>query len=152
MKTNTKILKVREYRPEDYMIIQRRRFDSLTFMNFPNPELIAKSLLRGPAYTITNGVPVACGGILPLWEGVGEGWIVTSPLVEKYPYTFAKTVWRETERLIRSLNLDRIQTVVDAEHTVSQIWVERMGFENEGLMKKYLGGRDFFRYALIREK
>jgi hypothetical protein len=145
-------LKVRDYKPEDYMVIHRRRFDEMTFLNFPDPEAIAKSLLRGPAYTITNGVPIACGGVLPLWKDVGEGWVVTSPLVEKYPVTFAKTVWRATKKLIESMDLYRIQTVVDAEHEVSQIWVERMGFENEGLMKKYLGGRDFYRYALIREK
>jgi hypothetical protein len=145
-------IKVRDYAPEDYMIIQRRKFDSLTFLNFPNAKQVGKNLAKGPAYTITNGVPVACGGILPLWTGVGEGWVVTSPLVEKYPVIFAKTVWRETVRLIESMDLDRIQTVVDAEHTVSHKWVERMGFKNEGLMRKYLGGRDFYRYALIREK
>jgi hypothetical protein len=145
-------IKIREYRPDDYMVIHRRHFDSLTFLSFPNPDAIAKNLLKGPAYTITNGVPVACGGILPLWKGVGEGWVVTSALVEKYPIVFAKTVWRATVKLIKSMDLDRIQTVVDAEHTVSQIWVERMGFKNEGLMRKYLGGRDFYRYALIRER
>lgn len=145
-------IRVRDYKPEDYMIIHRRKFDTLTFLNFPNPEAVAKSLAKGPAYTLTNGVPVACSGILPLWKGVGEGWAVTSSLVEKYPIIFAKTIWRETVRLIKALDLDRIQTTVDAEHTVSQRWVERMGFVNEGLMKKYLGGRDFFRYALIREK
>jgi hypothetical protein len=146
------LIEIREYKPEDYMIIQRRHFDSLTFLNFPNAELVAKNLLKGQAYTITNGVPIACGGILPLWAGVGEGWVVTSPLVEKYPVIFAKTVWRATVELIESMDLDRIQTVVDVEHTVSHKWVERMGFKNEGLMRKYLGGRDFYRYALIREK
>ena len=145
-------IRVREYKPEDYMTIHRRKFDAFTFLNFPDPEAIAKRLTSGPAYTITNGVPVACGGILPLWKGVGEGWVVTSALVEQHPFMFAKTIWRETLRLIKDLDLDRIQTVVDAEHTVSMRWVERMGFENEGLMKKFLGGRDFFRYALIREK
>ncbi|GAF67455.1 unnamed protein product [marine sediment metagenome] len=145
-------IKVREYVANDYMVIHRRHFDSLTFLSFPDPEKIAKNLSTGPAYTITNGVPIACGGILPLWEGVGEGWVVTSSLVEKYPIIFAKTVWRSTLELIESMDLDRIQTVVDAEHTVSQIWVERMGFKNEGLMRKYLGGRDFIRYALIRER
>jgi hypothetical protein len=143
---------IREYVPDDFMIIHRRYYDSLTFLNFPNPSAIAKNLSTGPAYTLTNGIPIACGGILPLWKGVGEGWVVTSSLVEKYPITFAKTIWRETIRLIKSMDLERIQTVVDAEHTVSQRWVERMGFESEGLMKKYLGGRDFIRYALIREK
>ena len=152
MQKDNDMIKVREYKPKDYMVINRRRFDSMTFLNFPDPSAIAENLLKGPAYTITNGVPVACGGILPLWKGVGEGWVVTSSLVEKYPVIFAKTVWRATLRLIESMDLDRIQTVVDAEHTVSQMWVQRMGFKREGLMQKYMGGRDYIRYALIRER
>jgi hypothetical protein len=144
-------IKVREYKAEDYMTINRRHFDSLTFLNFPNPKAISLNLLKGKAYTITNGQPVACGGILPLWNGVGEGWVVTSPMVEKYPILFTKTIWRATYRLIESMDLDRVQTVIDAEHTVSQKWAERMGFKNEGLMRKYLGGRDFYRYALVKE-
>jgi hypothetical protein len=144
-------LRIREYKPKDYIVINRRHFDSLTFLSFPNPEAIAQSLLKGPAFTLTNGVPIACGGILPLWAGVGEGWVVTSPLVEKYPVLFAKTVWRTTFELLKNSDLDRIQTVIDAQHTVSQKWAERMGFRNEGLMRKYLGGRDFYRYALIKE-
>jgi len=146
------MIEIREYRPEDYMIIQRRYFDSLTFMNFSNPKAIAINLTKGIAYTLTNGTPIACGGVMPLWEGVGEGWVVTSELVERYPLTFAKTVWRKMKEIIDEMDLVRVQTLVDAEHTVSMKWVERMGFENEGLMRKYLGGRDFYRYALLREK
>lgn len=146
------MIEIREYRSEDYMTIQRRHFDSLTFLNFPNPNAIANSLLNGKAYTITNGKPIACGGIMSLWKGVGEGWVVTSPSVEKYPIVFAKTVWRGMIEAIKSMDLDRVQTVVDAEHTVSQRWAEWMGFHNEGLMRKYLGGRDFIRYALIRKR
>ena len=146
------MLEVRKYRPDDYMVIKRRHFDSLTFLNFPNPSAISVNLSKGPAYTITNGTPIACGGILPLWKGVGEGWVVTSDFVEKYPILFAKTVWRNMAALIESMDLERIQTVVDAEHDVSRKWVERMGFKSEGLMRKYIGGRDYIRYALIRER
>lgn len=145
------MIEVREYRPEDYMIIKRRDFDSFTFMSFPDPKAIALKLTKGMSYTITNGDVVACGGVLPLWKGVGEGWAVTSPLVEKYPLFFAKSVWEKTTEIIEKLQLVRLQTLVDAEHTISQKWLERMGFTNEGLMRKYLGGRDFFRYAWIRE-
>jgi hypothetical protein len=144
------MIELREYKPEDYMTIQRRHFDSLTFLNFPNPNAIALNLFRGPAFTLTNGQIIGCGGILPLWKGVGEGWVITSDLVEKYPILFAKTVWRKMKELMVRMGLERVQTLVDAEHTVSQKWVERMGFENEGLMHKYLGGRDFIRYAIVR--
>jgi hypothetical protein len=121
-------------------------------MNFPDPMAMANNLARGPAFTIANGVPVACGGILPLWKGVGEAWIVSSPLVEKYPITFAKVVWKKLKLLIEIMDLERVQTMVDCNHKVSQEWVKRMGFKKEGKMSKYIGGRDFYRYALVKEK
>jgi hypothetical protein len=144
------MLELRPFKPEDYMTIQRRHFDSMTFLNFPNPKAIAENLARGPAFTLTNGQPIACGGILIMWKGVGEGWVVTSHLVEEHPILFAKTVWRGLEDIIKKHKLERVQTLVDAEHKVSQKWVTRMGFHKEGLMVKYIGGRDYFRYALIR--
>jgi len=147
------MIKLREYRPEDYMTIQRRHFDSLTFMNFPKPELIAKKFMQGIAYTIEapEGL-VASGGVIPLWKGVGEGWVVTSNLVETYPILFAKTTWRKLYEILNSNGIERIQTTIHKDHIVSQKWAERMGFKNEGLMRKFLGGEDYYRYALVKEK
>jgi len=146
------VIVIRPYIPEDYMKIQRRHFDSLTFMNFPNPKLIGENLARGPAFTgvAPEGI-VASGGILPLWKGVGEAWVVSSELVNFYPLTFAKVIWRKLKELIENNHFERVQTTVDKDHLVSQKWVERMNFEKEGLMRKFLGGRDYYRYALIKE-
>ena len=146
------MIELRKYVPEDFMIIKRRDFDELTFNSFPNPKAISLRLTKGPAYTIVaNSDLVACAGVLPLWKGVGEGWAVTSNLVEKYPVFFAKTVWAKITEIIEVMQLIRLQTLVDCDHVVSQNWLDRMGFTNEGIMRKYLGGRDFFRYAWIRE-
>lgn len=146
------MITVRPYRIDDYMNIQRRHFDALTFMNFPKPELVAKKFTKGLGYTIEapEGL-VASGGILPLWKGVGEAWVVTSELVEKYPLVFAKTAWRKLYEMMANMRLERAQTTIHKDHAVSQRWAERMGFENEGLMKKYLGGQDYYRYALVKE-
>jgi hypothetical protein len=145
------MIEIRRYRPEDYMKINRRKFDLLTFLNFPDPEAISKNLGKGPAFTaIANGEIIACGGIVPFWKGVGEGWVVTSELLNLYRLTFAKTVWRLFYRLIKEMNLDRVQTTIDAENVISQAWVERMGFEYEGPMRKYIDGRTFYRYAWVR--
>lgn len=146
------MIEIRKYQPEDFLTIKRRDFDALAFMHFPNPKAIASRLAKGPAFTMLNGNIIACAGVLPLWKGSGEGWAVTSPLVEKYPVTFAKSVFLKITEIIEEMQLIRLQTVVDAEHTVSQNWLKRMGFKDEGLMRKYLGGRDFYRYAWIREK
>jgi len=146
------VIEIRPYIPGDYMKIQRRHFDSLTFMNFPNPKLIAENLARGPAFTgVADGEIIASGGILPLWKGVGEAWVVSSDLVNLYPLTFAKVIWRKLKELIKIMNFERIQTTVDIEHKVSIAWVERMGFEYEGPMRKYLAGRTYLRYAWVKE-
>jgi len=143
---------LREFKVEDYLKIHRRRFDLLTFLNFPNPEIVAKNLAQGPAFTgLIDGEILACGGILPLWKGVGEAWVVTSLLVNQYPLSFAKTIWRKLKEIIIEHQFERVQTVIDADYVISQRWAERMGFEYEGLMRKYIGGRKFYRYAWVRE-
>ena len=63
---------------------------------------------------------------------------------------FAKTVWRMMEEIIKQNHLIRVQTIIDAEHKVSQKWAERMNFKREGVMRKYIGERDFIRYALVK--
>ena len=146
------MIKIRAYIKDDYMNIQRRHFDSLTFMNFPKPELIAKRFTQGTAYTIEamEGL-VASGGVISLWKGVGEAWVVTSSLVDVYPILFAKTVWRKLYEIVNNNGIERVQTTIHKDHIISQRWAERMGFENEGLMRKFLGGEDYYRYALVKE-
>ena len=147
------MIELKQYSPEDYLKIRRRDFDMLTFLNFPNPKVVARNLLRGMAITgFRDEEIVACGGIMPLWKGVGEAWVVTSPLVKMCSFSFVKVVWRRLLTFTKIMELERVQTTVDAEHEVSRKWVERMGFKQEGLLKKYINGRDFFRYALIKEK
>jgi hypothetical protein len=143
------MVELRRFRVEDYFEIERRKFDMLTFLNFPNPKEIASRLNTGPAYTIVNSKNIiASGGIMPLWKGTGEGWVVSSNLVPEHGMFFAKTVLRMMKEY--EPEFERIQTTVDAEHKVSLRWVEWMGFKNEGLMRKYIGGRDYYRFARVR--
>jgi len=124
----------------------------MTFMNFPDPKMVANNLVNGPAFTgVSKDGIIACGGVLVLWKGVGEAWAITSPLVNLYPLTFAKIIKKKLKWIISEFSLCRVQTVVDKEHIISRKWVEWMGFKEEGLMRKYLGGRDFIRYAWIKE-
>ena len=146
------MIELREYRPEDYLSIVRRKFDMMTFLNFPDKKAVANNLVNGPSFTgISEEGIIACGGVLVLWKGVGEAWVITSPLVNLYPLTFAKIVKRKLKQIIIDNNLERVQTVVDKEHIISREWVKWMGFTYEGPMRKYIGGRNFIRYAWIKE-
>lgn len=144
------MIEIRKYDPQDYITIQKRKFDALALLSFPDPIDMARSFLRGPAFTMVNGDIIACGGVLKLWKGVGEGWLLTSPLIELHRVAFGRAAVRTIERLMDDLQLERLQTMVDAEHWVSRGWLQWMGFEPEGVMKKYLGGRDFIRFAKVR--
>jgi hypothetical protein len=143
------MLELRKFEIGDYFEIERRKFDMLTFLNFPDPREVAKRLATGPAYTLVNSKNiVAAGGVVPFWKGVGEGWVISSDLVPQHGIAFAKTVLRMLEDIEK--NFERIQTTVDAEHKVSLKWVEWMGFKCEGLMRKFIGGRDYYRFARVR--
>ena len=147
-------IEIRDYKPEDYIRIQRREFDDKVFSFLPNPEISAHNLAKGPAFTgLFEGEIIACGGVLPFWKGMGEAWLVTSPLVEKFKLSLAKSVHDKLEEIIKKMKLERVQTLVDGEHITGQKFIERLGFINEtpNGMRKYLGGRTYYRYALIKE-
>jgi len=146
------MLEFRKYVPEDYLKINRRKFDLVTFENFPDVEQVAKNLSRGYGYTgLADGEIVGLGGILPLWKGVGEAWVVSSPLVARYPLFFYRTIYWMLEELMEKMELVRVQTTVHCKHERSIKWVEKMKFKNEGLMRKYIGGQDYYRYARVEE-
>ena len=144
---------VRPYKSEDYIAISRREFDRFTFGTRGNPEVIAKQLFQGKAFTgICEKGIICCAGVLPVWKGVAEAWCVGSPLIESFRFSFPKEVKHKLGQIIEYYKLDRLQTIVDKEFTVSQKWLERMGFSYEGEMPKYIAGRTYLRYAWIRRE
>lgn len=145
------MINVRTYIPNDYLLITRRRFDAITFLNFPNPRAMANTFARGEAYTMeVDGELVACGGVLPLWKGVGEVWLVASPLVERHKTAVGLAVVRKLKEMKKKY--ERLQTVIDREFVLSREWAVWMGFRSEGVMKKYIDGRDYIRYAMVKEE
>jgi len=144
---------LRPYQPEDYLNVSRREFDQFTFGTRGNPEIIAKQLLEGKAFTgVCEKGLIACAGVLPLWRGVAEAWCVGSPLIEYFRFSFPRVIHRKLTEIINFYQLDRLQTIVHPDFVVSQIWLKRMGFKNEGPMEKYIAGITYLRYAWIRRE
>lgn len=49
------------------------------------------TLKKGEAVTLmADGEIVACGGIVRVWQGFGELWVMTGPLVYRYPVALVK--------------------------------------------------------------
>lgn len=123
-------------------------------MGFPNAlERIEIQSANGVAYTGIDekGKVIAIGGITFLWKGVGSGWVITSELLLKHK------VW--THRAIRDIlditekthNLHRIESIILKDHVVSMQWAERLGFKQEGLLRKYDSQKqDHWLYARVK--
>ena len=93
---------------------------------------------------------LATGGVHPMWEGVGEAWL----LVGKEGYDKPKTVAQWTDYLFQILQeehkLFRIQASVSALDLTANRYAQWLGFEKEGIMRKYgPDGTDYIRYARV---
>jgi len=80
--------------------------------------------------------------------GVGTVWVITTPLVEKYPLWFTKAVRNMLNAGKDLYKLQRIQATVLTENKKAVKWIEFLGFQREGLMRKYVGG-DHYLYSRI---
>jgi len=140
--------KIIPFKPEHLM-----EFDSAIFEFFPDLEKRGRLYSEnGPAYSaVINGKIWGCAGVILLWPGVGEAWaisILNAP--QTFPIFFHKAVIQMLNRIIKLHELHRVQAAVRCDWEQAQKWIERIGFEREGLMRQYLPDHaDCWRYAKV---
>lgn len=106
------------------------------------------------AWTVFDPEPpvviLFCAGLIKLWPGTGELWLICDVQVKNYVqemYGYCKHLLEHTMDL---MYLVRAQTKVQADWQTAIKFAERMGFEREGLLKKFKDGADYFMYARVR--
>jgi hypothetical protein len=109
-------------------------------------------LSRGPCFSgVEDGKVLGSAGIMLMWPGVGEAWVLFSKDVvniKKFVYT---TITDYLITLVCDLDLRRVQAHCSSELPLAIKFLEQMGFEREGLMRKYgTDGSDHFLYAMVR--
>ena len=141
------------FRKEDLHKINLRPFDGKVTMGVPYPlEIIARQAENGVAYTgiDDNGEIIAIGGVTMIWDKVGSGWVMTSDLMVKYKVWTHRAIKEILDLAIVKHNLHRIESIILEDHIVSQAWAERLGFEREGLLRKYdTEKNDYYLYARV---
>lgn len=97
-----------------------------------------------------TGHVVAIGGVLPMWKGVGDVWMVGSDLLSLYPKAVYRLARCMLDEAVRSLELHRLQCSVDPRYQSHIDFIEHLGFTSEGLMRKFgQSGEDHIRYAKV---
>ena len=107
--------------------------------------------LVGLSFTLLhNNNPVCSGGIVPLWNGVAEGWVISSKRIYKERIRASRLIRKRTDLLCAANKIWRLQTAVKSNFKTGLRFAEFLGFKNEGLMKAYGPDKtDYYRMARI---
>lgn len=107
--------------------------------------------VAGMAYTLLhNNKPIVSGGIFPLWNGVCEGWVISSKRIFGVKIKAAKLIRHRTDILCAANKVWRLQTTVKANFKMGLRFAEFLGFKNEGLMRGYGPDKsDYYRMAKV---
>ena len=112
----------------------------------------AQAAALGPAWTVLiDGAPAACGGVAPLWDGVGEAWTFAGETVRCEPLAVHRAAARGLAEAERALRLHRVQAACHHDNRRGRRWLVLLGFREEGLMLHYgPRGHHFVRFARVR--
>lgn len=92
---------------------------------------------------------MVCGGVHVLAPRVGEIWTVPSPLVKKHYIAYHRFMLKWRDIFMKKYNLVRMQATVDVMNETAVKWIEALGFEREGRLRKCYGYGDFYLYSRV---
>lgn len=93
-------------------------------------EDLAKSLeLEDWSWTgLEDGVPLACSGVQPIWQGRGMAWAYISDRASKHQFL---KVHRAVQEFLDNCFLKRIEMTVDCRFEAAHRWARMLGFKME---------------------
>ena len=106
---------------------------------------------KGQAFTyVDNGKPIFACGIVQLWDGVAEAWVLAGVNVYDIKFLAARTIKKLQDQTCKKYKVKRLQTSVKADFKRGLRFATRCGFEIEGLKKKYgPDGSDYYQLGCI---
>jgi hypothetical protein len=101
------------------------------------------------ATVFLNLNPVMIFGIVPIWHGVAEAWMIADNTIRKKPYILSKYSKRFIDIVPVSLALHRLQITVRIADKRAVSWARFLGFTEEGILRRY--GPDQANYYMMRK-
>lgn len=113
----------------------------------PLPQLARSYAAAGPAWTLTaSGLPVACGGAVRFWPGVGELWCWAGVESGLLGVAFARQTLAALGGLLAQGGFHRLQAHVREDDERARRFVRFLGLRFEGRCPGY--GPDKATYQL----
>ena len=106
---------------------------------------------KGNAYTLfVDKKPIVAGGIIVLWQGVAEGWVMANQNIFEIKLLACKEIKNRTDELCKKNKIKRLQTTVKYDFNSGIRFASWLGLKPEGIMRKYgPDGSDYYRMAKI---
>lgn len=144
--------RVREYTPGDEEKIVPH--EAFTFTPIPK-EAIRKAHAGGSAvlWTILSpkGSPLGIvGGYFPLPK-VMDVWSLSDATILLYPKRYASTLRAVIAHWFQAADLDRMQFTVRKDQPWACRWAKFLGFQMEGILRKYENGCDCYLFARLKD-
>lgn len=118
----------------------------------PNYELVVDGYSRiGYSYTgVVEGKPVCSFGVIPLWPGVAEMWMLPDLTLRHHAFAFHRATKRWIDIVMSELCLVRLQCTVHTRNVRADKWIRSLYFESEGTLRRFgPEGADYEMYARL---
>lgn len=116
-------------------------------------EGLKRCLELGRAYTVRSGhgeILAVIGGTL-YWPGVATLSAIITTVMPNYPLATTKAVSHCIACAMNDLDLHRVEIQVKSSYVSGQQWAQLLGFEAEGILKKYGPNKeDYTMYARVK--
>jgi RimJ/RimL family protein N-acetyltransferase len=99
-----------------------------------------------------DGEPIAIGGLVIYWPGVGESWLILSKKANDHKTEITRCIRRIVKQFVTENKLHRLQVNVRTDFPQARKLVEHLGFVYEGTLKRYTpNGVDCWMFAKTRK-
>ena len=114
-------------------------------------KFVDEMVVNGMSFSgIVNGEVIGSGGIVPVYKHMAEVWLLLSGKVYKNRLTTIRNILINMDKMQKQHQFVRLQAAVKASWPEAVRFASWMGFENEGLMRKFgPDHEDYYRFAKV---
>jgi len=149
------MIEVKPLKAEDILFVIENGVKEVGLKATPTDEMKALAKEReesGMCFTgWVDGEIIGIAGLDKLWEGVGNMWMMLTPLIDKHLKESYRCILKGMKKLIDENKLRRVQSYGRVDFPECHILFEHLGFKVEGLARKYTpDGVDAIMYAKVK--
>ena len=139
------MIAVRQFVPDDLFALALQPRQKQVFVATTE---YAESLVQaGPAFSVhADDELIGCVGLMNQWDGYARAYAFLGENAGKHLLSFT----RQVKPWLAARPERRIDAAVETDFVQGLKWARCLGFQFEGVMKKYFGARDCALFSMVK--